>query len=231
MGITCQPRAFPCYDKGINRHMSGADEQQPQPNTTTYVPLAEAVLIFQAAGIYRGERTISRYCQNGGLDCVKEQLPSGAMGYFINRESIQDRIIELKQLEASGHVAARHDTSGQDAASPDLSRHDETETKALIERAEKAEKEREGLRDEILQLKIDVGVRKELLNQAKQLTEHMRGERDDMMRYVGALEGQVRQLGAAPVDRLSLASPSTVERHESPDDTNAPARATDADVL
>lgn len=44
--------------------MSEADEQQGQEpiQTATYVPLAEAVLIFQAAGVYRSERTLSRYC-------------------------------------------------------------------------------------------------------------------------------------------------------------------------
>ena len=203
LGITPQPPHLACYDRDIIRHMTEPDEQQ---KTTTYVPLAEAVLIFQAAGVYRSERTISRYCENAALDCFKEQLPSGAMGYFINREAIQDRIIELKQLAASGHGTPGRDVSGHDTTGQDMSRHDETETKAIKERTEKAEKERDELRDENMQLKIDVGVRKALLNEAKKLTDQMMGERDGMMCYVGALEGQVRQLGGEPVERLSLAT-------------------------
>lgn len=201
--------------------MSDVDEQSQSPaGVTTYVPLAEAVLIFQAGGVFRSERTISRYCEIAALDCIKEQLPSGAMGYLINRESIQDRIMEMKQLATSGHVATSPNTSRQDETRQDTSGHDETELKELKSRLEKAEGEADALRDENMQLKIDVGVRKELLNEARKFTSELMGDRDGLLRHAGVLEGQVRQLGGEPMDGSLLVAPET-QHVEIPDQSDA----------
>lgn len=191
--------------------MTTGDETQQAKETRIHVPLAEAVHLFNDAGVFRSERTISRYCENGALHCIKEQLSTGAMGYLVSRESIQDRIVELKQLGMTGHVATGPDASRRDTTGQVESGQGETKVQAAEERAAKAEKERDDLRAQNMQLNIDLEVRKQLLNEAKRRSDLLLEERDGMMRHVGALMGQVKQLGGEPVDLLMIDAPKTEE--------------------
>jgi len=171
--------------------MAPIDEQLPA-SSPEYIPLEEAALLFEAAGVFRSLRTLSRYCQHGVLNCIKEETPTGVMRYLVSRESIQNRIVEMRQLGMSGHVQSRLDTSG----------HVATLTKELQEKLEAAEQERDGLQNENMQLKIDVGARKELLRMAKEDRDRMLADRDTMQRLIGGLEMQLHQLQAPKSERV-----------------------------
>lgn len=175
--------------------MSSPDEQPVPARSPEYVTLEEAASLFEAAGVFRSLRTLSRYCQHGVLENLKEETPTGAMRYLVTRESVQNRIAEMKQLGMSGHVAPRPDMTGHDATRPDVTGHDETVAE-LEAKLERAETERGTLRDENMQLKIDVGARSQLLRMAKEDRDQLLADRDAMQRAIGALELQVRQLAA-----------------------------------
>ena len=65
------------------------------------------------------------------------------------------------------------------------------------------------LRDENMQLKIDVEVRKQLLNQAAGEITRQRDHIEGLLRENGALQSQVLQLSAPPKqDRLDLPPPA-----------------------
>jgi hypothetical protein len=184
-----------------------ATDDQPQLTTSSpeYVPLEEAALLFEAAGVFRSLRTLSRYCQHGVLDNLKEETPSGAMRYLVTRESVQNRIAEMRQLGMSGYVQPRPDMSGHDATRLDTSSHDETVAKEMQEQLQAAERERDVLRDENMQLKIDVASRRELLRMAKEDRDAMLTDRDTMQRMIGGLETQLRQLQAPKSNRVGEA--------------------------
>gem|GEM_PF-6298145 len=190
-----------CYYVVIPRHMASTDEQPAlTPASAEYIPLEEAALLFEAAGVFRSLRTLSRYCQHDVLNCIKEETPSGVMRYLVSRESVQNRIAEMHQLGMSGHLQSRLDMSGHDATRHDMSGHDETLTKELQERLEATEHERDELQNENMQLKIDVASRKELLRMAKEDRDQMLADRDTMQRLIGGLEMKVRQLQAPKSD-------------------------------
>jgi DNA repair exonuclease SbcCD ATPase subunit len=177
--------------------------EAPAP-ASIYVTLEEAVLLFEDAGVFRSVRTLSRYCQHGVLDCTKEEMPSGAMRYLATRESVQNRIMEMQQIGASSHVQSRPDMTSHDAPRQDTARHDETEIKALEERIKELEQEKKNLADENRDLQIDVGIKKEVLRQTADKFERFTQERDTMLKHIGSLETQVKQIDApqeAPATR------------------------------
>ena len=172
--------------------MASTDEHpELTTSSTEYIPLEEVALLFEAAGVFRSLRTLSRYCQHDVLQSIKEETPSGAMRYLVTRESVQNRIAEMRQLGMSGHVPSRLDMSGHVATRQDMSSHDETLTKELDE-----------LRNENMQLKIDVGARSQLLRMAKEDRDQMLSDRDTMQRMIGGLEMQVHQLQAPKSERV-----------------------------
>lgn len=183
--------------------MAPTDEQPTlTASSPEYIPLEEVALLFEAAGIFRSLRTLSRYCQHNVLQCIKEETPSGAMRYLVSRESIQNRIAEMRQLGMSGHVQSRLDMSGPVATRQDMPSHDETLTKELQEKLEATEHERDELRNDNMQLKIDVASRKELLRMAKEDRDRMLSDRDTMQRMIGGLEMQLHQLQAPKSERM-----------------------------
>ncbi len=209
---------LPCYPIAITRHMEPHDDtrrdvtegqEQFFAPTSTYVTLEEAVLLFENAGVFRSTRTLSRYCQQDVLDCTKEETPSGAMRYLATKESVSNRILEIQQIGASGHVRSRPDMAGHDASRPDMSRHDETGIKALEERVEELEQQKEQLREENTDLKIDVGTKGAVLKQTLENYNHFMQERDTLLKHIGSLETQVRQI-APPQDAPS----TTFEKNE-----------------
>lgn len=79
---------------------------------------------------------------------------------------------------------------------------------------EENEKQLERLRqleDENLQLKIDIGVRRELIKQAREELDRVRSTADGLLRENGALEFQIRQL-AAPSQPKTIEPPTPAER-------------------
>jgi len=69
------------------------------------------------------------------------------MRYLVTRESVQNRIAEMKQLGMSGHVELRPDTPGHDATRQDVTGHDETMTREIREKLKVAEEECDALRE------------------------------------------------------------------------------------
>ena len=151
--------------------------------------------LFEAAGVFRSLRTLARYCQHDVLQSIKEETPSGAMRYLVTRESVQNRIAEMRQLGMSGHVPSRLDMSGHVATRQDMSSHDETLTKELKEKLALAENEN-------MQLKIDVAARNEIIRMAKENNDRMLSDRDTMQRMIGGLEMQLHQLQAPKSERV-----------------------------
>ena len=70
------------------------------------------------------------------------------------------------------------------------------------------------LRDENMQLRIDVEVRKQLINQAAGEITRQRERIETLLINQGALQSQLLQLGAAPTSSNSTEYRSTIESSE-----------------
>ena len=108
---------------------------------------------------------------------------------------------------------APRDPSGSQATSRDRTRaysnEDEPDDRASL------------LRDENMQLKIDVEVRKQLLNQAVGEINRQRDQIEKLLRENGGLQSQVLQLSAPPVIyHETLMAPQTM--HEPADEQSRP---------
>lgn len=155
------------------RHVSGADagSRDMSRYTTT---VADAVNLFDEAGVPRSDRSIQRYCKRGHLDCYlldREQ----DVTYMIDPDSIERRIEELRQLSEIHQqpgVATHRDISRHDAPQRDTARHGATtddkneqvkESEHEISRVKKLESEIRKLEDANLIKEIELKVKDKLL--------------------------------------------------------------------
>lgn len=98
-----------------------AEHDEPRPAMTQHDAVYSltphhVVELLAASGFPRDHRTVQRWCVNGTLDVVKDDLA----GYFITPESVDRKIVHLRQLHeleqrrhaTPGHDAARHAVPG-----------------------------------------------------------------------------------------------------------------------
>jgi hypothetical protein len=102
--------------------------------------LAQVMIQFDAAGLPRTLRTLQRYCENGRLQALKTETPTGE-AYVVDPRSVERAIAELKLIYADRPDATGHDTSdpvvveigknlGNDPARPVATDRDSTPTEA-----------------------------------------------------------------------------------------------------
>jgi len=74
--------------------------------------------------------------------------------YLITHDSVTERIRELKQVAATGHVQTQHDVSRHVESQPDMSRHNVTRDETTDDEKSKLEERIKELERENLDLKI-----------------------------------------------------------------------------
>lgn len=93
--------------------------------------IEEAAVMFERADVARSPRTISRYCENGYLDCTKMETDRNVK-YLISSASAQRRIKELQSIIAATRTSpvvdtTSHNLNQQDTSNyHDTTRHDES---------------------------------------------------------------------------------------------------------
>jgi len=174
------------------------------------ITIPEALLIATEQNFPLGKSTLQRWAkawgEQGAISSVKCVLVTTRAGvaYRIDREDFQSWLFEQKQNLGPGETfrdpvmshETRKDTSrsqqtSQDPKRPHEAPRDDTEIVGP-------------LRDEIMNLKIDVEVRKQLLTQAAGEINRQRDQIETLLRENGGLETQILQLSASGANMKSL---------------------------
>ena len=70
---------------------------EPRPDTSRYtLTIEEASALFAEAGVPRSPRSITRFCKDGHLECIRVDTEKN-FKYLIDRNSVEKRIKELQQ--------------------------------------------------------------------------------------------------------------------------------------
>ena len=184
------------------------------------ITIPEALLIATTEAFPIGKSTLQRWAKTWGLlgaaSPVKSVLVTTRTGaaYRVDRDDFTAWLIEQKQNMRPGEMLkdpAIPQETPRDPVKPhetsrDLDRHHETSrdlsrsSRASTDRprsySESEEDRADSLRDENMQLKIDVEVRKQLLNQAAGEISRQRDHIEKLLRENGGLQSQVLQLAS-----------------------------------
>ena len=90
-----------------------ARHSAPKPAMSHTLTLDAVAARFEQAGVIRARRSFQRYCENGLLDCVKVDSPSGPQ-YYVDEHSVP------RAIETTKALAALHTRSD---IPPDKARH------------------------------------------------------------------------------------------------------------
>jgi hypothetical protein len=184
------------------------------------ITVQEALALATDQGFPIGKSTLQRWAKawdernESSVRCVLVTTRNGKT-YHLHRDDFMAWVFDQKQnmrpnetpqdptmsRETSKDFSGSHQTL-RDPQRPRGTRSDDND----IDRE---------LRDENMQLKIDVEVRKQLLNQAAGEIDRQRSQIETLLRENGALESRVLQLSANP-DRTGLppsALPHVVSEH------------------
>ena len=149
------------------------------------------------------------------MRCVLVTTRGGKI-YKLSRDNFEAWVFEQKQNDKS-HETPR-DPMRPSKASRDLTRPHEAS--GGVEENTSRLKE---LENENMQLKIDVGVRKQLLERAKEEMDDLRSMANGLLRENGSLEFQLRQL-AAPKSKIETdALPQNAPVDNSTHDVGTPS--------
>ena len=132
-----------------------------------------------------------------------------------------ERPIETSQNPMRSPETPRDPVKPQETSrSPEASYQREVpkneEYEMLLTRVKQLEDENQQLGDDNLQLKIDIGVRRELIKQAKEEIDRTRDTTNTLLRENGALEFQIRQLAASSKPKEIESSPNPDRGAEHP---------------
>lgn len=167
--------------------------------------IEEAVYLFDAAGVPRSHRTVSRYCEQHILDAAFMDTEKNQK-YLISRASVDRRIKEIKQMLASSRDTTHQDVSRFGVTHQDTSGHvpppvpneaatpNAGELTVLKSRLKKMEEDN-------FQLTIDRAAKEQvikiLVNERQVATERA----IELSRVVGELQNRLLQLDA-PRERV-----------------------------
>jgi len=170
------------------------------------ITIQEALLIAAEEDFSIGKSTAQRWAKawadKGAASPVKCVLVTTRFGttYRLDREDFRSWILEQKQNMGPGETL--RDPSRSHETPRDPARHHET----LRDPARSSEVSQDlteapsKVRDEIMQLKIDVEVRKQLLNQAAGEITRQRDQIENLLRENGGLQTRLLQLAASRED-------------------------------
>ena len=201
----------------------------PQDNAIT---IQDAVLLAANENFSIGKSTIQRWAKSwydrGTTSPVKCILVSTRTGTFyrLDRDDFTSWLIEQKNNVRPGKVLQDperpHETPKDPERSQQTSRDPvrSSETSRDFHEAESSDQGQVGkLREEIMNLKIDIGIRKELVNQAAGEINRLRQQTESLLVEKGALQFQLLQLaapaaGSRPVHHEYRTDPANSEASE-----------------
>jgi len=173
------------------------------------ITIQEALIIAAEQSFPIGKSTLQRWAkvwaERGAASSVKSVLVTNRAGSFyrFDRDDFKAWLFDQKQNMRPGETLQdpkmSHETP-RGAVRPQQTSRD-TERPRETSRDEAEPDVAQKLRDENMQLKIDVEVRKQLLNQAAGEITRQRDHIEGLLRENGALQSRVLQL-AAPADRV-----------------------------
>ena len=179
----------------------------------TAITIQEALVIAAEQSFPIGKSTLQRWAkvwaERGAASSVKSVLVTNRAGSFyrLDREDFKAWLFDQKENMKDGEVLRDpmmpHETP-RDTERPHEIPNEDMSADALLK-----------LRDENMQLKIDVEVRKQLLNQAAGEIARQRDHIEGLLRENGALHSRVLQLSApANQDRQDLPPPAADRVHQ-----------------
>jgi hypothetical protein len=194
--------------------------QQDMPRQTTSeaqysLSVEQAAALFVQGNVPRSPRTISRYCENGYLDCTKKDFET-YVKYFISPASVDLRIKELQSLAPPGHVTPQPAMTSHAEPRQDVPSHDERsdeqrpESHQTIVVLEKRVKELEA---ENLDLKITNKGKDYFISELKAQNATLVERVTKFSRYVGILK---TRLQLAPPKTYTAPTPQPAEFSEAP---------------
>ena len=174
------------------------------------ITIDEALLIANENAYPLGKSTLQRWSKfwEDHRGPVRSILVTHAAGKFykLSREDFQSWVFDRKQnarpLETPQDLSRSHETS------QDLKRPRETSGEAPEETARVKE-----LENENMQLKIDLGVRKQLMERVKEEIDGLRSMTNNLLRENGALDYQLRQLSAPHQPSREQETPAPLDPH------------------
>ena len=194
------------------------DDQTRLDVSRYHLTIEEASQLFADAGVPRSQRTITRFCQLGDLDCLRVETEKN-FKWLVDENSASKRIEELKQAvnftkkpyqDMSSHVETISETQ------PDMSRHDEhtseldkVDTEKVYLRTQVDE-----LETEVMHLRIEKAAKEQVINQ-------MASERKE---FISGMNDMSYKLGeaTAKLQMLEAPRPETAASHVQTDgDTTA----------
>jgi hypothetical protein len=180
------------------------------------VTINEALVIAGDLSFALGKSTLQRWTKfwmehpGGAVRCVLVTTTAGKI-YKLSRGDFEAWVFDQKQNDKS--LETPRDPARPSKISRDLERPREV----LGEVQENSSRLKE-LENENMQLKIDVGVRKQLLERAKEEMDDLRSMTNNLLRENGSLQYQIHQLATPTPQRgLELTQPGTVDNSISTD--------------
>lgn len=202
------------------RYTDGMEEPQSEKNTYSSqvspndqtrldvsryrLTIEEASQLFADAGVPRSQRTITRFCQLGDLDCLRVETEKN-FKWLVDENSATKRIEGLKQAlnftkkpyqDMSSYVETISETQ------PDISRHDE-----YVKDLDHVDNENEYLRtqveeleNEVMHLRIDKAAKEQVITQ-------LATERKD---FISQMKDMSFELGQASLKLEMLEAPRPV---------------------
>ena len=170
------------------------------------ITIQEALTLAVAHEFPLGKSTLQRWTKSwydkpgGAVRCLLVDNRDGKF-YKLSREDFEAWVFDQKLNARS------HETPQDPMRPPKVSRDPARSHETSEETRENSSRVKE-LENEIMQLKIDVGVRKQLMERAKDEIDDLRSTTNNLFRENGALEFQLRQL-AAPKENREVESPQT----------------------
>ena len=187
------------------------------------ITIQEALIIAAEQSFPIGKSTLQRWAKvwadRGAASSVKSVLVTNRAGNFyrLDRDDFKAWLFDQKQNTRPGETLRdpmmSHETPRDTARPQETSRGSERPHETANEDMHSDAPQK--LRDENMHLRIDVEVRKQLLNQAAVEITRQRDHIEGLLRENGALQSRVLQLSVPPDQgRQVLSPPPTVDPHE-----------------
>lgn len=208
LGISDRCRHSGCYDDLMPPQDASRPDEIPREaveiRQDAAITIQDALLIAAEQACPIGKSTLQRWAkvwaERGAASAVKSVLVTNRAGSFyrIDREDFKawlfDQTQNMRPGEAPRDPAMSHETSRDTARPQQTSRGAERPHEASG--ADLYSDAMQTMRDENMQLRIDVEVRKQLLNQAAGEITRQRDHIEGLLRENGALQSRVLQLSA-----------------------------------
>jgi hypothetical protein len=222
-GDNRKARSCPCYHACMN----ASDPSRPQEVSRDPVEIRDedSIIINDALAIASdlsfslGKSTLQRWAKfwwdnpGGAVRCVLVTTRAGNV-YKLSRQDFEAWVFDQKQNDESRQTPRDPERPRKVLQDPERPPEASPETQANGSRIK-------DLENENMQLKIDVGVRKQLLERAKEEMDGLRSMSNNLLRENGALQYQIHQLAPPAPKREVGAESAPVDNSTQPTDTPA----------